>query len=46
MRKPNSKITRQAWTWNPQGKRKRGGGTPGDVTYVETYMTQVGLSWQ
>ena len=25
LRKPNTNITRQALTWNPQGKRKRGG---------------------
>ena len=27
LRKPNTNITRQALTWNPQGNRKRGGVT-------------------
>ena len=33
-RKPNSNITRQALTWNPQGKRKRG------------RLKNPGLSWK
>ena len=32
LRKPNSNITRQALTWNPQGKRKR----RGDRTHLAT----------
>ena len=40
LRKPNTNITRQALTWNPQGKRKWGGGgdrkTPGGVTLRQT----------
>ena len=37
LRKPNSNITRQALTWNPQGRRKKGRPkTPGDVTLRQT----------
>ena len=37
LRKPNTNITRQALTWNPQGKRKRGRPkTPGGVTLRDT----------
>ena len=37
LRKPNTNVTRQALTWNPQGKRKRGRQkTPGGVTLRQT----------
>ena len=37
LRKPNSNIIRQALTWNPHGKRKKGDQkTLGDVTLRQT----------
>ena len=37
LRKPNTNVTRQALTWNPHGKRKRGRPkTPGGVTLRQT----------
>ena len=49
LRKPNTNITRQALTLNPQGKRKRGGGGRPKNTWrcdLEADITQTGLSWK
>ena len=46
LRKPNTNITRQALTWNPQGERKRG--RPKNTWWhdLEADITQTGLSWK
>ena len=45
-RKPNSNITRQALTWNTQGKRKMGEAEKYQGTRLfEADITQTGLSW-
>ena len=46
LRKPNTNITRQALTWNPQGKRKRGGPKNTWQREFEADITQTGLSWK
>ena len=46
LRKPNTNITRQALTWNPQGKRKRGRPKNTWRRDLEADITQTGLSWK
>ena len=49
LRKPNTNITRQALTWNPQGKRKRGDRkTPGSVNLRQTSRKRdwAGNNWR
>ena len=41
-----SNITRQALTWNPQGKRKRGRPKSAWRRDLEADITQTGLSWK
>ena len=42
----NSNITRQALTWNPQGKRKRGRPKNTRRRDLDAAITQTGLSWK
>ena len=46
LRKPSSSITRQALTWNPQGKRKRG--RPKNSWRRDTLaeLQRVGMTWK
>ena len=46
LRKPSSSITRQALTWNPQGKRKRG--RPRNSWRRDTLaeLQRVGMTWK
>ena len=46
LRKPNSNITRQALTWNPQGKRKRGRPKNTWRRDLEADITHTGLRWK
>ena len=46
LRKPNTNVTRQALTWNPQGKRKRGRPKNTWRRDLEADITQTGLSWK
>nr|KAG5689671.1 hypothetical protein BaRGS_026786 [Batillaria attramentaria] len=49
LRKPASSTTRQALTWDPQGKRKRDGlATAGGGTLRQSYISRgpTGLEWQ
>ena len=41
LRKPASSITRQALTWNPQGKRKTGLATAGGETLRQSSSSKV-----
>ena len=45
MRKDNPSITRQALTWNPQGKRKRGRPRNSWRRDTETEMRKFGMTW-
>src|ERR1700729_2445791 len=46
LRKPDSSITRQALSWNPQGKRKQG--RPKNTRRLETMkvLNCIGLTWK
>src|ERR1700729_712638 len=46
LRKPDSSITRQALSWNPQGKRKQG--RPRNTWRRETMkvLNCIGLTWK
>ncbi|MEE4247398.1 MAG: reverse transcriptase domain-containing protein [Kangiellaceae bacterium] len=46
LRKPPSNITRQALTWNPQGKRKRGRPKSTWRRDLEADTRQMGYSWR
>ena len=46
LRKPTSSITRQALTWNPQGKRKRGRPRNTWRRDVESEARKIGYTWQ
>ena len=46
LRKPNTNISRQALTWNPQGKRKRGRPKNTWRRDIDADITQTGLSWK
>ena len=46
LRKPPSNITRQALTWNPQGKRKRGRPKNTWRRDLEADTRQMGYSWR
>ena len=46
LRKPNTNITRQALTWNPQCKRNRGRPKNTWRRDLEANITQTGLSWK
>ena len=46
LRKPNTNITRQALTWNPQGKRKKWRPKNTWRGDLEADITQTGLSWK
>ncbi|KAK7098925.1 hypothetical protein V1264_003140 [Littorina saxatilis] len=45
LRKPTSSITRQALTWNPQGKRKRGRPRNSWRRDTEAELKRQGNSW-
>ena len=45
LRKPASSITRQALTWNPQGKRKRGRSRNSWRRDTEAELKQQGTNW-
>ena len=45
LRKPASSTTRQALTWNPQGKRKRGWPHNSWRRDIEAELKQQGTSW-
>ena len=45
MRKPGTNITRQALSWNPQGKRKRGRPRSTWRRDLETEMKELGTNW-
>ena len=45
LRKPASSITRQALTWNPQGKRKRGWPRNSWGCDTEAELKQQGTNW-
>ena len=45
LRKPASNITRQALTWNPQGKRKRGRPRNTWRRDLNANVRELGLSW-
>ena len=45
-RQPQPSITRQALTWNPQGKRKRGRQTNTWRRDMESEMKKMGNTWQ
>ena len=45
LRKPEASTTRQALTWNPQGKRKRGRPRNSWRRDTEAEMTEQGLNW-
>ena len=46
LRKPTTSITRQALTWNPQGKRKRGRPRNTWRRDVESEARKMGYTWQ
>ena len=46
LRKPSTNITRQALTWNPQGKRKRGRPKNTWRRELKADAKQTGCSWQ
>ena len=46
LRKPTSSITRQALTWNPQGKRKRGRPRNTWRRDMESEVRKMGYTWQ
>ena len=46
LRKPASTITRQALTWNPQGKRKRGHPRNTWRRDLQTDIKRTGYSWR
>ena len=46
LRKPDNNITRQALTWNPQGKRKRGRPRNTWRRDLEANIKETGLRWQ
>ena len=46
LREPTSSITRQALTWNPQGKRKRGRPRNTWRRDVESEARKMGYTWQ
>ena len=45
LRKPTDSVTRQALTWNPQGKRKRGQPRNTWRRDMETDTKKLGLNW-
>ena len=46
LRKPNSNITRQALTWNPQGKRRRGRPRNTWRRDLDANIKELGMGWQ
>ena len=46
LRKPHTNIMRQALTWNPQGKRKRGRPKNTWRPDIQADIPQTGLSWK
>ena len=45
LRKPSTSITRQALSWNPQGKRKRGRPRNSWRRDLEADIKRLGLTW-